>query len=147
MRLVVSLVCVVRSEVAARPRHRPLGSSVHCPSPLSSTFLIFVRIIGPTTWLVNRLESSEHCLLSQGPIVGYRFRRPWHVPCLGLLIGNISRMRIIWPCSAKHPDCFGEPLTSVAGRLGYVAPEELNQKGHGKPVDLWSIGYSHFLPH
>jgi len=57
MRLVLSLVCVVRSEVPARPRHRPLGSRIRCPSPLSLTFPIFVKIFGPTTWLVNRLES------------------------------------------------------------------------------------------
>lgn len=30
--------------------------------------------------------------------------------------------------------------------LGYVAPEEPNQKGHGKPVDLWSTGYGYSLP-
>jgi len=33
-----------------------------------------------------------------------------------------------------------EPLTSVAGSLGYVAPEVLSHNGYGKLVDLWSIG-------
>jgi len=42
---------------------------------------------------------------------------------------------------AKHLEDSGEPLTSLAGSFGYVAPEVLNRKGHGKPVDLWSIGY------
>jgi len=42
---------------------------------------------------------------------------------------------------AKHLESSGEPLTSLAGSFGYVAPEVLNHKGHGKPVDLWSIGY------
>ncbi|KAF8502686.1 kinase-like domain-containing protein, partial [Russula emetica] len=41
---------------------------------------------------------------------------------------------------AKHLEDSGEPLTSLAGSFGYVAPEVLNRKGHGKPVDLWSIG-------
>lgn len=41
---------------------------------------------------------------------------------------------------AKHLEASGEPLTSLAGSFGYVAPEVLNHKGHGKPVDLWSIG-------
>ncbi|KAI0280894.1 kinase-like domain-containing protein [Russula aff. rugulosa BPL654] len=41
---------------------------------------------------------------------------------------------------AKHLESSGEPLTSFAGSYGYVAPEILNHKGHGKPVDLWSIG-------
>lgn len=29
----------------------------------------------------------------------------------------------------------------MAGSFGYVAPEVLNRKGHGKPVDIWSTGY------
>lgn len=37
----------------------------------------------------------------------------------------------------------GEVLTSVAGSPGYAAPEVLKQSGHGKAVDLWSIGYAH----
>ncbi|KAI9461068.1 Pkinase-domain-containing protein [Russula earlei] len=41
---------------------------------------------------------------------------------------------------AKHLDSPEEQLMSVAGSLGYVAPEVLNNKGHGKPVDLWSVG-------
>jgi len=41
---------------------------------------------------------------------------------------------------AKHLESSGEQLTTVAGSFGYVAPEILNHKGHGRPVDLWSIG-------
>ncbi|KAG6811134.1 hypothetical protein H0H92_008830 [Tricholoma furcatifolium] len=41
---------------------------------------------------------------------------------------------------AKHLHTADEQLTSVAGSLGYVAPEVLNMEGHGKPVDIWSIG-------
>ena len=29
----------------------------------------------------------------------------------------------------------------MAGSFGYVAPEVLSRKGHGKPVDVWSTGY------
>ena len=43
-------------------------------------------------------------------------------------------------CSAKHLDSPGEQLTTLAGSFGYTAPEILTSKGHGKPVDLWSIG-------
>ncbi|RKO84088.1 kinase-like domain-containing protein, partial [Blyttiomyces helicus] len=31
-------------------------------------------------------------------------------------------------------------LTTACGTPQYVAPEILNQTGHGKPVDIWSIG-------
>ena len=41
---------------------------------------------------------------------------------------------------AKHIAA-GEVLTSIAGSPGYAAPEVLKQSGHGKPVDLWSIGF------
>ncbi|KAH9927454.1 Pkinase-domain-containing protein [Epithele typhae] len=33
-----------------------------------------------------------------------------------------------------------EQLHSLAGSFGYVAPEVLNKKGHGKAVDIWSTG-------
>ncbi|KAF8897991.1 kinase-like domain-containing protein [Gymnopilus junonius] len=41
---------------------------------------------------------------------------------------------------AKHLHSPDEQLHSLAGSLGYVAPEVLTNKGHGKPVDLWSVG-------
>ncbi|KAA1476377.1 Pkinase-domain-containing protein, partial [Dentipellis sp. KUC8613] len=41
---------------------------------------------------------------------------------------------------AKHLHPSEEQLMSLAGSFGYVAPEVLNQKGHGKAVDLWSTG-------
>ncbi|EGG05259.1 uncharacterized protein MELLADRAFT_116867 [Melampsora larici-populina 98AG31] len=33
-----------------------------------------------------------------------------------------------------------EVLTAMCGSPGYAAPEILNRIGHGKPVDLWSVG-------
>jgi len=63
---------------------------------------------------------------------------------LSFLAGNASYM-CHTPFSAKHLNSTGEPLTSVAESLGYVAPEVLNNKGHSKPVDLWSIGCSYLL--
>ncbi|ETW78418.1 hypothetical protein HETIRDRAFT_479585, partial [Heterobasidion irregulare TC 32-1] len=41
---------------------------------------------------------------------------------------------------AKHLHSSEEQLTSLAGSFGYVAPEVLNNKGHGKAVDMWSTG-------
>jgi len=33
-----------------------------------------------------------------------------------------------------------EVLTTMAGSFGYAAPEVMLKKGHGKPVDIWSLG-------
>ncbi|KAJ3773236.1 CAMK/CAMK1 protein kinase [Lentinula raphanica] len=41
---------------------------------------------------------------------------------------------------AKHLHTPEEQLHSLAGSIGYVAPEVLSNEGHGKKVDLWSIG-------
>ena len=54
-------------------------------------------------------------------------------------------MGVTRPSSAKHLKSAKEQLTSLAGSLGYVALEVLTQKGHSKPVDLWSIGYCYLL--
>ncbi|KAJ6475884.1 kinase-like domain-containing protein [Mycena vulgaris] len=41
---------------------------------------------------------------------------------------------------AMHLHAPDEQLFSVAGSLGYVAPEVLSRRGHGKAVDIWSTG-------
>lgn len=41
---------------------------------------------------------------------------------------------------AKHLHSATEQLDSLAGSFGYVAPEVLIKRGHGKPVDLWTTG-------
>uniref|UniRef100_D8QJE3 Protein kinase domain-containing protein n=1 Tax=Schizophyllum commune (strain H4-8 / FGSC 9210) TaxID=578458 RepID=D8QJE3_SCHCM len=41
---------------------------------------------------------------------------------------------------AKHLHSPEEQLTSLAGSLGYVAPEVLTHQGHSKAVDMWSTG-------
>lgn len=33
-----------------------------------------------------------------------------------------------------------EMLTTMAGSFGYAAPEVMMKQGHGKPVDMWSLG-------
>lgn len=33
-----------------------------------------------------------------------------------------------------------EVLTTMAGSFGYAAPEVMLKHGHGKPVDMWSLG-------
>lgn len=37
-------------------------------------------------------------------------------------------------------DTKDEVLTTMAGSFGYAAPEVMLKKGHGKPVDMWSLG-------
>ncbi|PWN25928.1 Pkinase-domain-containing protein [Jaminaea rosea] len=41
---------------------------------------------------------------------------------------------------AQHLETEDELLTNVCGSYGYAAPEILAKKGHGKPVDVWSLG-------
>ncbi|TLS25261.1 hypothetical protein PpBr36_07686 [Pyricularia pennisetigena] len=41
---------------------------------------------------------------------------------------------------AKMLDSRDEVLTTMAGSFGYAAPEVMMKKGHGKPVDMWSMG-------
>ncbi|MCJ1354689.1 MAG: hypothetical protein MMC33_004678 [Icmadophila ericetorum] len=41
---------------------------------------------------------------------------------------------------AKMLDTSDEVLTTMAGSFGYAAPEVMLKKGHGKPVDMWSLG-------
>ena len=37
-------------------------------------------------------------------------------------------------------DAQDEVLTTMAGSFGYAAPEVMEKRGHGKPVDMWSMG-------
>ncbi|KAF4552567.1 Calcium/calmodulin-dependent protein kinase cmkA-like protein [Elsinoe fawcettii] len=41
---------------------------------------------------------------------------------------------------AKHLDTPDGMLKTMAGSFGYAAPEIMLKQGHGKPVDMWSMG-------
>ncbi|KOS18730.1 Calcium/calmodulin-dependent protein kinase [Escovopsis weberi] len=41
---------------------------------------------------------------------------------------------------AKTLDSSQDSLNTMAGSFGYAAPEVMAKQGHGKPVDMWSLG-------
>ena len=41
---------------------------------------------------------------------------------------------------AKTLDSKEDSLQTMAGSFGYAAPEVMDRQGHGKPVDMWSLG-------
>ena len=41
---------------------------------------------------------------------------------------------------AKMLDSKDAMLNTMAGSFGYAAPEIMMKQGHGKPVDMWSLG-------
>ena len=59
----------------------------------------------------------------------------------GYIVADLNRMIHLRLTSAKHLHSPDEQLYSLAGSLGYVAPEVLKNSGHGKPVDIWAIGW------
>ncbi|KAI1316793.1 hypothetical protein EDD11_009459 [Mortierella claussenii] len=51
-----------------------------------------------------------------------------------------SKLMIVDFGISKTMDSEDQVLTTMCGSYGYAAPEVLLRKGHGKPVDMWSIG-------
>lgn len=87
--------------------------------------------------LSDCLQTRKHPIPYKSPGLGYRNRRLWNVSVRTR--SNDFQTNSI--NSAKHLHSPEEQLTSLAGSFGYVAPEVLNKTGHGKAVDIWSIGY------
>ncbi|KAF8979367.1 hypothetical protein BGZ46_005509 [Entomortierella lignicola] len=51
-----------------------------------------------------------------------------------------SKLLIVDFGISKTMDTEDQVLTTMCGSYGYAAPEVLLRRGHGKPVDMWSIG-------
>lgn len=62
------------------------------------------------------------------------------ISTLPFLISHSANVVLVDFGIAKHLDSDDEVLTNVCGSAGYTAPEILSKKGHGKPVDMWSLG-------
>lgn len=89
--------------------------------------------IGPKTYSTGqRIQTA----ISSLPISGCKFLPIAFVPT----IQAVKATTFHDISSAKHLDSPEEQLHSLAGSFGYVAPEVLHKKGHGKAVDMWSIG-------
>ncbi|KAK3806222.1 MAG: calcium/calmodulin-dependent protein kinase-like protein [Linnemannia elongata] len=51
-----------------------------------------------------------------------------------------SKLMIVDFGISKTMESEDQVLTTMCGSYGYAAPEVLLRRGHGKPVDMWSIG-------
>ncbi|KAF9341087.1 hypothetical protein BGZ91_011008 [Linnemannia elongata] len=51
-----------------------------------------------------------------------------------------SKLMIVDFGISKAMESEDQVLTTMCGSYGYAAPEVLLRRGHGKPVDMWSIG-------
>lgn len=88
----------------------------------------------------TNLQARKHTVSNKTFRIRHRHSRFWNVRPL-IFFSCRKATQFPPPFSAKHLHSSEEQLHSVAGSFGYVAPEVLNKKGHGKPVDMWSIGY------
>ncbi|KAG0045815.1 hypothetical protein BGZ83_008953 [Gryganskiella cystojenkinii] len=57
-----------------------------------------------------------------------------------------SKLMIVDFGISKTMDSEDQVLMTMCGSYGYAAPEVLLRKGHGKPVDMWSIGLCGYAP-
>lgn len=57
-----------------------------------------------------------------------------------ILIDESGRLRVADFGWAVHAPCVEEPRYTLCGTPEYLAPEMVNQTGHGVGVDLWAMG-------
>jgi calcium/calmodulin-dependent protein kinase I len=87
------------------------------------------------------VQTRKHLIPNQAPFVRHRHRRLWHVGSLSFDPHSRKQVSLSRMCSAKLFEFSGEPLKTLAGSCGYVAPEVLIRgTASGKPVDLRSDG-------
>lgn len=103
---------------------------------------LFVKSSKPsTTYMITTLftEVGQIMSLTQVPILTHRIDlKPENL--LYLTSDPKSDLVLADFGIAKMLDSKDEVLTTMAGSFGYAAPEVMLKKGHGKPVDMWSLG-------
>lgn len=115
-------------------------------SPGSNICTTMTSYIGISSELPNQIppvrlqtdvsQTREYIVSHARGAVRYRYCRLRHVSYNSSNGGQLLTRFF----SAKHLHTPEEQLHSLAGSFGYVAPEVLNKKGHGKAVDIWSTG-------
>jgi len=107
---------------------------------------IFGELFGSNTWLVKRTVNI--LLRTKDPsldivIINFGTCIPWTTFSLEMSLVCVS-FDLAVPSTSIPLGNISRPSQEVSDN---VAAEVLSQKGHGKPVDLWSIGCSYSLPY
>jgi len=115
---------VIKGDSPKRTRHRRSSKSWR-PSTISTREILFIAVGTSPPWA--RSPRSRSPDLKPENLL-YLTRDPNSE----LVLADFG--------IAKMLDSPGAVLTTMAGSFGYAAPEVMLKQGHGKAVDMWSLG-------